>query len=138
MKFRRHLKITSGKLDMTPLIDIVFLLMMYFMLTSTFIMQPGIKINLPSALSTESMEKKQVIVCLTADGSIFCEEKSITIEALKNILETESRRNPEIMLIIKGDYDVAHGKVVEVMDLAKVSGVSSLAIATQPVEEKER
>ena len=138
MRFKRHLKITSGKLDMTPLIDIVFLLMMYFMLTSTFIMQPGIKINLPSALSTESMEKKQVIVCLTADGSIFYEEKNITIEALKNILETESRRNPEIMLIIKGDYDVVHGKVVDVMDLAKVSGVSSLAIATQPVEEKER
>ena len=138
MKFRRHLKITSGKLDMTPLIDIVFLLMMYFMLTSTFIMQPGIKINLPSALSTESMEKKQVIVSLTVDGSIFYEEKNITIEALKSILETESRRNPEIMLIIKGDYDVVHGKVVEVMDLAKVSGVSCLAIATQPVEEKER
>jgi len=138
MKFRRHLKITSGKLDMTPLIDIVFLLMMYFMLTSTFIMQPGIKINLPSALSTESMEKKQVIVSLTADGSIFYEEENITIEVLKNILETESRRNPGIMLIIKGDYDVAHGKVVEVMDLAKVSGVSSLAIATQPMEEKER
>ena len=138
MKFRRHLKITSGKLDMTPLIDIVFLLMMYFMLTSTFIMQPGIKINLPSALSTESMEKKQVIVSLTADGSIFYEEENITIEVLKNILETESRRNPGIMLIIKGDYDVTHGKVVEVMDLAKVSGVSSLAIATQPMEEKER
>ncbi len=138
MRFKRHLKITSGKLDMTPLIDIVFLLMMYFMLTSTFIMQPGIKINLPSALSTESMEKKQIIVCLTADGSIFCEEKNITIEVLKSILETESRRNPEIMLIIKGDYDVAHGKVVEVMDLAKVSGVSCLASATQPVEEKER
>ena len=138
MKFRRHLKITSGKLDMTPLIDIVFLLMMYFMLTSTFIMQPGIKIKLPSALSTESMEKKQVIVCLAADGSLFYEEKNISIETLKTILETESRRNPEIMLIIKGDYDVVHGKVVEVMDLAKVSGVSCLAIATQPVEEKER
>jgi len=138
MKFRRHLKITSGKLDIAPLIDVVFLLMIYFMLTSTFIMQPGIKINLPSALSTESMEKKQVIVCLTADGSIFYEEKNITIEALKSILETESRRNPQIMLIIKGDYNVAHGKVVEVMDLAKISGVSRLAIATQPVEEKER
>lgn len=138
MKFRRHLKITSGKLDMTPLIDIVFLLMMYFMLTSTFIMQPGIKIKLPSALSTESMEKKQVIVCLAADGSLFYEEKNISIETLKTILETESRRNPEIMLIIKGDYDVVHGKVVEVMDLAKVSGVSCLAIATQPMEEKER
>jgi len=121
---------------MAPLIDVVFLLMIYFMLTSTFIMQPGIKIKLPTALSTENMEKKQIIVSLTADGSIFYKEKNITPGELKTILETESRRNSNTMLIIKGDYSVAHGKVVEVMDLAKVAGISSLAIATQPLEEK--
>ena len=118
------------------MIDVVFLLMIYFMLTSSFIMQPGIKIKLPSALSTESMEKKEIIISIAADGSIFYREKSVTLKALKKILETESRKNPEVILIIKGDYDVVHGKVVEVMDLAKVSGISCLAIATQPVEEK--
>lgn len=136
MRFKRHLKITSGTLDTAPLIDVVFLLMIYFMLTSSFIMQPGIKIKLPSALSTESMEKKEIIISIAADGSIFYREKSVTLKALKKILETEGRKNPESILIIKGDYDVAHGKVVEVMDLAKVAGISCLAIATQPVEEK--
>ena len=135
MRFKRHLKISSGRLDVAPLIDVVFLLMIYFMLTSTFIMQPGIKIKLPTALSTESMEKKEIIVSLTADGSIFYKEKNVTPEELKTILEDESKRNSATMLIIKGDYSVAHGKVVEVMDMAKVAGISSLAIDTQPVKE---
>ena len=136
MRFKRHLKITSGQLDTAPLIDVVFLLMIYFMLTSSFIMQPGIKIKLPTALTTESIEKKQFIISIAADGSIFYQEQSVTLKMLKNILEIESKQNPDIVLIIKGDYYATHGKVVEVMDLAKVAGVSHLAIATQPVEEK--
>ncbi len=136
MRFKRHLGITSGRLEIAPLIDVVFLLMIYFMLTSSFIMQPGIKIKLPAALTTESMEKKEIIISIAADGSIFYRGKNVTLKALKKILESESRRSPEATLIIKGDYDVAHGKVVEVMDLAKVAGISCLAIATQPVEEK--
>lgn len=136
MRFKRHLQITSGKIEFAPLIDIVFLLMIYFMLTSSFIMQPGIKIELPTALTTESIEKKELIVSIATDGSIFYREKSVTLKMLKTILEAESRSNPNVILIIKGDYNVVHGKVVEVMDLAKIAGVSHLAIATQPVEEK--
>ncbi len=134
MKFKRHYQTTTGKLEIAPMIDVVFLLMVYFMLTSSFIMQPGIKIELPEAKTTQLMEKKEFVVSLTKDGSIFYQEKSVSLAELQKILEEEAKKFPENILIIRGDYKTLHGKVVEVMDIAKLCGVKELAIATQPKE----
>ena len=80
MRFNRRYSIIKGELNVTPLIDMVFLQLIYFMLTSSFIIQPGMKINLPKAATTEILPKKELTVSISAEGKIFYNDTQTTIE----------------------------------------------------------
>ena len=125
-------------LDFTPLIDVVFLLLVFFMLSSSIIMQSGIKINLPEASSKElKVQEKEVRVALTKKGKIYLNRKLVTLDDVRKILKQKARINPKMLVIIQADADVTHGKVVQIMDIAKSSGLNKLAIATRPRKRKK-
>lgn len=133
MRFRRHYQITKGELNLTPLVDVIFLQLIYFMLTSSFIMQPGIKIKLPEATTTETITEKEVFVSISRDGIIFYKDKPITLKILEELLKKElSDKNRQLILVIKGDKRTEHGRVVQVMDTARRVGINKIAIATMP------
>ena len=137
MQFK-PIKREESRFDLTPLVDVVFLLLIFFMLSTTFIVAPGIKVKLPKSSSTEvSREKKEVRVVMSQDDKIYVEQKLVSHEELSKYLKKEARENPEGMVIIQADERVTHGKVVEVMDIAKTSGFNKLAIATRPKERKQ-
>ena len=131
VKFRRHYKLTSGQVDMAPLIDCVLLLLIYFMLTSSFIMQPGLKIKLPEAKTTEQGVPEPIIVSVTRDNRIFFKDKSVNLGELQALLNAEGKKS-RFVLIVKGDESARHGLVVKVLDLARLSGAEKLIIATSP------
>jgi biopolymer transport protein ExbD len=132
------MKRDESRFDLTPLVDVVFLLLIFFMLSTTFIVAPGIKVKLPKSSSTEiSREKKEVRVVMAKDDKIFVEQKLVSIDELGKYLKKAVRESPEGMVIIQADERVLHGKVVEVMDVAKTSGFNKLAIATRPKESKK-
>ncbi len=98
-------------------------------------MQPGIKINLPSAVSTDKIEEKEIFINVSAEGIIFLGEKQVSPEQLAILLR--SLKNKEhFIVVIKGDIKTPHGKIVNVMDIARTSGISKIAIATIPVSEQ--
>lgn len=133
MRFQRHYKITKGELNLTPLVDVIFLQLIYFMLTSSFIMQPGIKIKLPEASTTETITEKEVFVSISKEGIIFYKEKPITLKTLEQLLKKEVKnKKQQVILVIKGDKRTEHGRVVQVMDIARRSGINRIAIATMP------
>lgn len=132
MKFAKHYSITKGELNMAPLIDVVFHQLIYFMLTSSFIMQPGIKINLPQAASTEVVEEQEVFVSVSDRGVIFYGDVPITSEKLYQVLSEKASKSPHLVLILKGDRKAEHGDVVAVMDIARQAGINRIAIATIP------
>jgi biopolymer transport protein ExbD len=137
MQFRRPRK-DDARIDITPLVDMVFLLLIFFMLSTTFIVTPGIKVNLPqSSAEKVTQEKNEVQVVITEDNKVFVESIPVDRGELEDRLAEAARRDPKTLVIIKADAKSIHGKVVEVMDIAKQSGLNRLAIATQP-EEKER
>ena len=135
MKFPRRYEIFKGQINMAPLIDVVLLQLIYFMLTSSFIMQPGIKINLPSAMSTDKIEEKEIFINISAEGIIFLEEKQVSPEQLAGLLSSY-RGKEHLIVVIKGDVRTPHGKIVNVMDIVRTSGISKIAIATIPVSEQ--
>jgi biopolymer transport protein ExbD len=125
--------------DITPLIDVVLLLVIFFMLTTTFIGAPAIKVNLPASSAKEiSKEPKEVKVTITKDGKIYVDREAggsgdpISLKELEKLLIKVARENPDTMVIIRADENTTHGTVVAVMDLAKTSGLNKLAIATKP------
>lgn len=136
MQFRRARK-DDAHIDITPLVDMVFLLLIFFMLSTTFIVTPGIKVNLPrSSAEKVTQEKQEVQVVITEDNKVFVDGMPLDMGELEQRLMGVARQDPETLIIIKADAKALHGTVVEVMDIAKESGLNRLAIATQPKERE--
>jgi len=128
MRFKRHVELEKGQLDIAPLIDVVFLLLIFFMLTSSFIFQPGIKVNLPKAVTSEVIHEKNLIILVNRDNHIYINDRIITISELASRLRLAAKENKP--LLIKADRKVSLGKVVEIWDLCRDEGVSQINIAT--------
>lgn len=136
MQFRRTRR-DDARIEITPLVDMVFLLLIFFMLSTTFIVSPGIKVNLPqSSAEKVTQEKKEVQVVITEDNKVFVESVLVDMGGLEQRLVGAAQQDPQTLVIIKADAKALHGKVVEVMDLAKQSGLNRMAIATQPKEKE--
>jgi biopolymer transport protein ExbD len=142
MKFRRTIQIEKGeKLDITPLIDVVLQLLIFFALTSSFVFNPGIRVDIPEYSSTESVKQSDLIVTITKGNEVFFKGsyispiegfKQLKLEFRKAVNETKDPR-----LIIQADVGVPFGKVVDIMSLAMDEGINHQAIATKPNEETE-
>lgn len=136
MRFRRprHRKGVIG-IDMTPMIDCVFNLLIFFALSFNFGATPGIKVKLPEATAEAlKKEKKEITVSISKDGGFLLEGRSVTIGDLVREFKALYSVNPDGMVIVQGDAEALHGKVVQVMDAAKTAGLNKLAIATRPRE----
>jgi biopolymer transport protein ExbD len=117
--------------DVTPLIDIIFQLVLFFMVSTTFVTSPGIEVDLPrSSSETILRDKDDINLWVTADGAVYVDDRSVDWPGLQGALESAARVNPATLIIIKADRDVDHGRVVGVMDLARSLGLHRLAIAT--------
>src|SRR3972149_5147781 len=135
MHFERPERHDIG-LDMTSIIDVVFNLLIFFALSFNFGITPGIQVKLPAAKGDVlKHEKKEVIVVVKKDGSIYLEQKKIILSDLLLEFRNVFRTNPDISLIIQGDEDALYGKVVRIMDFAKRAGITKIAVATRPEEE---
>lgn len=122
----------KGKLDMTPLVDVVFLLLIFFMLSSKFIVQSSVLVNLPKAAGTEPQRIEEMSIAISEDGTLFYEDKEISLKGVFDLLDVKIKEDADKVLILKADQNVRHGKVVEVMGIAKDVGVKHIAIATKP------
>jgi len=120
-------------LDLTPLIDVVFLLLIFFMVSTTFIHEPGgIKVDLPHSDTQEFIrESGEVVIEITEEGGLYVDEVPVDEEALRAALRRTMRADPESVVIIKADRGVEHGRVVQVMDWSKRAGLYRLAVATE-------
>ncbi|OGQ33894.1 MAG: hypothetical protein A3F16_04660 [Deltaproteobacteria bacterium RIFCSPHIGHO2_12_FULL_43_9] len=136
MNFRKKgAKSGLEKIDLTPMIDVVFQLLIFFMVSTTFIVTPGLKLNLPEASNADTVEQTQdLTVELKADNTLYLNKSPVDIKNLESDLRSlAAGKDPT--LIIKADGTVSHSSVVEVMDVARKVGLKKLAIATKPKEE---
>ena len=130
MRLKRHLKLerTLRTIDIAPLIDVVFLLLIFFMLTSSFIFQPGIKVNLPRAITSEMLSEENAVISITAENLIYYRQKLVTIKELSPLLKgIASARLP---VLIKSDRKASLGRIVVVWDICRQEGVHQVNIAT--------
>lgn len=130
MRFKRHLELEKGvrQIDIAPLIDVVFQLLIFFLLTSNFIFQPGIRINLPKAVTSEIVQEQGITITVTAENVVYIQDKAYTIKELSNKLKQAAKENRPIL--INADRKASLGRVVEVWDLCRTLGISSVNIAT--------
>ena len=135
MQFTERTK-TDASLDITPIVDTVFNLLIFFALSLNFIITPGIKVNLPDAVTEEIIrEREEVIIVMDKNDSIFINSNPVAIEQISSVLTESAQKNKDTLVIIQADQEVSHGKVVRMMDIAKRAGLTQLAIATSTMRK---
>ncbi|MEA3488951.1 MAG: biopolymer transporter ExbD [Candidatus Omnitrophota bacterium] len=128
MKFKRKVFLEKGRLDIAPLIDVVFLLLIFFMLTSSFIFQPGIRVNLPRAVTSEVLHRELLILTVTEGNEVFLNERPVSGDELVSRITIAARDNQP--LLIRADKKADMGKVIEVWDICRQVDIKQINIAT--------
>jgi len=129
-----HIALQSRKklsLNITSLIDVLFILLIFFMVTSTFQEQPGMKLDLPAAKTSVVEKVQKLTIFIDARQQIFLNDKPYAIDRLETALKKQVAESHPSTLVLKADKTVPHGLVVEVMDLVKQVGIKKLVIATE-------
>ena len=122
----------SVKLDIHALIDVVFLLLIFFMVSTTFLEKPGMRLDLPSAESSTSQPMKELVIIVTQGKKIHFRGQQIGLDQLEDPLKKALERSKDKQVIIRADRKVEYGFVVGIMDIARKSGAAGLTIATVP------
>ena len=137
MSLRRN-KIIRGALDITPLVDLVFLLIIFFLLSTTFRITPGIKIDLPQASSQKIVsEKKEITLSIDQVGVVYFNKDPVEPDILTSRLATAAQEDPDTTVLIKGDRAAGFGFVVDLLGMVKDSGLHRIAIMTRPKKKQE-
>jgi len=131
MQFERNRR-GSGDINITPLIDMVFLLLIFFLLTSSFIIDRGIKINLPQAVSSETTHDKCITVSIDPAGAVFVNQEPVLIESLLDKLKKIYPEKNTNTVFLKADKQNRVDILVRVMDIIKQSGSKKMNLITKP------
>lgn len=126
MEFIRPRKSSLG-LDMTPMIDIVFQLLIFFMLSSSFL-NPSLKLTLPKAIEQDKHEPEKIVISIDKTGSTFINTQKVARKQLKSHLETQFANEPKKAIHLRGDAEMPYKLFVEVMDIARQAGAQQINI----------
>ncbi|RKY27559.1 MAG: biopolymer transporter ExbD [Candidatus Omnitrophota bacterium] len=124
-------KRVSIQLNIAPLIDVIFLLLIFFMLSSHFITQPGIKITLPTAQTAKLHPEEDIIVSITSDNNLYLNGERVNLDNFLEKLRIKLNKSQKKTVIIKADEKIDLGLAVKVMDIAKQAGSEGLVISTK-------
>lgn len=131
MKIREEEEAEERGVNLTPMIDVVFLLIIFFMVSTTFIdLETDLEIDLPEASSGESTEtiSREMVVSLLPDGRIYLDDRETTIEALTYALQRAAERDPKQVVIIRGDKAANFENAVQVVDACKIAKITNVAL----------
>jgi len=130
MRLRRKRRV-DYTVDITPLVDVVFLMLIFFLVTTTFKISSSLKLELPSSKSHEQIEKvKEVVINIKASGSLFVGDEAVDDAGLRRRILNASKGDPGIRVVLRADAEAHHKRVVFVLDTLRQLGMNKVAIAT--------
>lgn len=124
----------QSNVDMTPMIDIVFQLILFFLVSTTFAILPGIKLNLPSSHTSEGTSVQGITISASQDGTLFFNEKQVSVEELGMELvmyDTGDKKKVEFPVSLEADSEVTNGTIVSLFDVIRESGYSVINLRTK-------
>lgn len=130
MEIQRRKKVDLNP-NITPLIDIVFLLLIFFMLSYHVAINPGIKLNLPKASKAQQHNEEDIIIFITKNEDIYINEDKVFFNEIRNRLEDAIGNSDKKSIIIKADEEIDLGLAVKIMDISKQAGAQGLVISTE-------
>jgi biopolymer transport protein ExbD len=130
MKFKRNIRLEHGleQINMAPLIDVIFQLLLFFMLSSSFTFQSGINVRLPKAVTSDTITEKNFIISITSENILYLNNSLVSVKELKKELSKPINKNKPIL--IKADRRASLGRIVDIWDLCRKLGIERINIAT--------
>ncbi len=127
---RRERKRTKIVINVTSLIDVIFLLLIFFLVTSTFSEQPALKIELPRAATSGAGQNEETVLSVSRNGNLFLNQREITRSELPALLADAARRSKDSSLVLRADRQVSYGLIVEIMDISRRVGLERIVALT--------
>jgi len=127
----RHSDQANGdnEINLTPMLDIVFIMLIFFVVTTSFVKESGIEVNRPTAQTAERRDQGNILIAITPGGEIWIDKRPVDIRAIRAVVERLVAENPEGGVIIQGDREAEIGLLVKVMDQVRKAGVVNVSIA---------
>ena len=139
MRMRSKKGSIRSNVDMTPMIDIVFQLILFFLVSTTFAILPGIKLRLPTSHTSEGTSFQGITITADADGLLFFNEKEVSADDLKKELinyDTGNLKKDEFPVSLEADADVTNGTIVSIFDIIRESGYAVINLRTSSAKKE--
>ena len=134
MRRRRDRRKSESEVNLTPMLDVVFIMLIFFIVTASFVKESGIEINRPGASTAVRKEKGNILIAISANNEIWMNRRQVDPRALRANIERAHAENPKGSVIIQADKDAKTGLLVQVMDAARSAGVKSISLAAEIVK----
>lgn len=121
----------EATIDMTPMLDIVFIMLIFFIVTTVFVKEAGIEVNKPAAEAAIMQKKANIFIAVTARGDVWVDKRQVEVDAVRANVERLLAEQPTDVVIIQADKKAKHGVVIEVMDQVKAAGIDRIAVAAE-------
>ncbi|QCZ94187.1 ExbD/TolR family protein [Salinimonas iocasae] len=121
----------DAQIDMTPMLDVVFIMLIFFIVTTVFVKEAGIEVNKPDANQASMKKNANIFVAITDDGSVWLDKREVAVDSVRANIERLLTEQPTDYVIIQADVKAKHGTVVKVMDQIKAAGVDRISVAAR-------
>ena len=120
----------ENEINLTPMLDVVFIMLIFFIVTATFIKEAGIQVERPDAVTADSQDDASILIAISANDEIWIDREERDPRVIRSVIERLHAENPKGSIVIQADEGSTHEMLVIVMEAAKAVGVTNVAIAS--------
>lgn len=129
MKQRREAASTDAEINMTPMLDIVFIMLIFFIVTAVFVKESGVDVERPEAVTSSKIKRVSMLIAVTGDNQVWINKNAVQLRDVRAVAEKLHRENPQGAVVIQADRDSQAGIVIDIMETLNNMGVPSVSIA---------
>ena len=133
MRRKKNREDDEAEVNLTPMLDVVFIMLIFFIVTASFVKESGIDVNRPDASTATVKERGNILVAITENNQIWIDRRQVDIRSVRANIERLHAENPQGAVVIQADENSKNGLLVQVMDAARQAGVFNVSIAANEV-----
>ncbi|MFO0689914.1 MAG: biopolymer transporter ExbD [Myxococcota bacterium] len=130
---RSSANVSSAEVDLTPMLDVVFIMLIFFIVTASFVKEAGVDVTRPPAETSEPKDKGNILIAITESGQIWIDRRAVDPTSLQAHIERLHGENPQGSIVVQADKNSQNSLLVQVMDAARDAGVTQIAIAAEGI-----
>ena len=135
MRGKRSREEDEAEINMTPMLDVVFIMLIFFIVTASFVKESGIDVSRPDAATATVKERGNILIAITDSNQIWIDRRQVDVRSVRANIERLHAENPQGAVVIQADRNSKNGMLVQVMDAARQAGVFNVSIAANEVNE---